>query len=67
LAFSYIPLGLALIVTQRLKDGFQALRKLAKKHGLSNKKREKIVMYVEDLVEVEQINLITTKKKYSHS
>jgi hypothetical protein len=60
-------LALSLIVTQRLIDGFQALRKLAKKHGLSNKKREKIVMYVEDLVEVEQTNLITTKKKYSHS
>jgi hypothetical protein len=59
-------LALSLIVTQRLIDGFQALRKLAKKHGLRNKKREKILMYVEDLVEVEQINLIATKK-YLHS
>jgi hypothetical protein len=42
------------------------LRKLAKKHSLSNEKREKTVIYVEDLVEIEQTNLTTTKKKYSH-
>jgi hypothetical protein len=54
------------MITQRLIDGFQTLRKLAKKHGLSNEKREKTVMYVEDLVEIEQTNLTTTKKKYSH-
>jgi len=42
------------------------LRKLVKKHKLSNQKREKAAMYVEDLVEVLQTNLITTKKKYSH-
>jgi hypothetical protein len=55
------------MITQRLIDGFQMLRKLAKKHGLSNEKREKTVMYVEDLVEIEQTNLTTTKKKYSHA
>jgi len=44
----------------------QVLRKLAKKHGLSSVKREKTVMYVKALVEVEQTNLTTTKK-YSYS
>jgi hypothetical protein len=45
---------------------FQVLRILAKKHGLSNEKREKTAMYVEDLVGVLQTNLTTTKKWYSH-
>ncbi|KAI9764096.1 MAG: hypothetical protein M1840_008901 [Geoglossum simile] len=42
------------------------LKKLAKKHGLSTQKREKTAMYIEDLVEVLQTNLTTTKKRYSH-
>jgi len=44
----------------------QVLRILAKKHGLSNEKREKTAMYVEDLAGVLQTNLTTTKKRYSH-
>jgi hypothetical protein len=31
---------------------FQVLRKLAKEHGLTNKKQEKTAMYIEDLVKV---------------
>ncbi len=42
------------------------LRRLAKKHKLSYQKLEKPCMYVEDLVEVLQTNLITTKKRYTH-
>ncbi|KAI9769856.1 MAG: hypothetical protein M1840_003850 [Geoglossum simile] len=43
------------------------LRKLVKKHKLTKGKREKTAMYVEDLVEYLQINLTTTKKRYTHS
>jgi Protein of unknown function (DUF3435) len=42
------------------------LRKLAKKHGLSHKGREKSVMYVEDLVKVLETTLVTTKKLFGH-
>ncbi|KAH8598361.1 hypothetical protein B0O99DRAFT_650275 [Bisporella sp. PMI_857] len=42
------------------------LRKLAKKHKLTNKKKEKTAMYVEDFVKVLQTNLTTTRKKYGH-
>jgi hypothetical protein len=44
----------------------QVLRKLAKKHGLTNEKREKTAMYIEDLAGVPQTNLTTMKKKYTH-
>ncbi|KAH8586142.1 hypothetical protein B0O99DRAFT_665868 [Bisporella sp. PMI_857] len=44
----------------------RVLRKLAKKHKLTNKKREKTAMYVEDFVEILQTNLTTTRKKYGH-
>ena len=44
----------------------QVLRKLAKKHRLSTKKREKTAMYVEDLAEYLQTNLTTTKKRFTH-
>ena len=40
------------------------LRRLAKKHKLSYQKLEKLCIYIEDLVEVLQTNLITTKKTY---
>jgi hypothetical protein len=43
------------------------LRKLAKKHGLSNKKQKKTVIYVKNLIKIKQTNLIITKKKYLHS
>jgi hypothetical protein len=43
----------------------QVLRKLAKKHRLTKGKREKTVMYIEDLAGVLQTNLTTTKK-YTH-
>lgn len=42
------------------------LRKLSKKHGLTREKREKGVIYVEDLAVIMQTNLTTTKKKYTH-
>jgi hypothetical protein len=43
------------------------LRKLAKKHNLSNKKQEKTVIYVKDLIEIKQTNLTITKKKYLYN
>jgi hypothetical protein len=46
---------------------FQVLRKLAKEHGLTNEKQEKMAMYIKDLVKVLQTNLTTTKKRYTHS
>jgi hypothetical protein len=42
------------------------LRKLSKTCGLSRQKREKGVIYVEDLAVIMQTNLTTTKKKYTH-
>lgn len=36
------------------------------KQGLSNEKREKTVIYIEDLVGVLQTNLTTTKKRHTH-
>jgi hypothetical protein len=42
------------------------LRKLSKKCGLSRQKREKGVIYVEDLAVIMQTNLTTTKKRYTH-
>ncbi|KAJ9656079.1 hypothetical protein H2201_008651 [Coniosporium apollinis] len=51
---------------QMTRQMHKVLRKLAKKHGLSKKNREKPCMYVEDLAEVVQTNLVTTKKRYSH-
>jgi hypothetical protein len=42
------------------------LRKLSRKCGLSRQKREKGVIYVEDLAVIMQTNLTTTKKKYMH-
>jgi hypothetical protein len=42
------------------------LRKLSKRHGLSRQKREKGVIYVEDLAVIMQTNPTTTKKKYTH-
>ncbi|OCL07259.1 hypothetical protein AOQ84DRAFT_365094 [Glonium stellatum] len=42
----------------------QVLRKLAKKHGLSDKKREKPAIDAEDLALVLETNLVTIKKKY---
>jgi hypothetical protein len=42
------------------------LRKLSRKCGLSRQKREKGVIYVEDLAVIMQTNLTTTKKKYTH-
>lgn len=44
----------------------QILRKLVKKHKLVKGKREKIAIYIEDLIEYFQTNLITTKKQYMH-
>lgn len=43
----------------------RVLRKLANKHKLTNKKREKTAMYIEDLVGILQTNL-TTIKKYGY-
>ena len=40
----------------------QVLRKLAKKYGLSRQSGDKLIMYVDDLVEVLQINLTTLEK-----
>lgn len=37
-----------------------------KKHKLTKTKREKTAMYVEDLAEYLQINLTTTKKRFTH-
>jgi hypothetical protein len=42
------------------------LKNLAKKHSLSNKKQEKTVIYIKDLIKIKQTNLITTKKEYLH-
>lgn len=42
------------------------LKKLAKKHSLKKTGPEKPCIYVEDLTEVLQTNLIITKKRYSH-
>jgi hypothetical protein len=42
------------------------LQKLSKKRSLSRQKREKGVIYVEDLAVIMQTNLTTTKKKYTH-
>ena len=42
------------------------LKKLAKKHDLKKTGPEKPYMYIEDLTEVLQTNLITTEKRYSH-
>ncbi len=44
----------------------QVLRKLAVKHKLTNQKREKMAVDVEDLAGILQTNLTTTKKKYGH-
>jgi hypothetical protein len=42
------------------------LRKLIKKHKLTKKKREKTVIYIEDLAEYLQGNLTTIKKRFTH-
>jgi hypothetical protein len=44
----------------------QVLRKLAKKHRLTKKKRENTATYVEDLLRIIQTNLTSTKKRYTH-
>jgi len=44
----------------------RVLRKLAKKYGLSTKKRDNVAMYIEDLAGVLQTNLTTTKQRYTH-
>ncbi|CAN9175099.1 unnamed protein product [Alternaria alternata] len=41
-------------------------QKLAKKHGLKKIGRDKACMYVEDLAQVLQTNLVTTEKRYPH-
>ncbi|KAG9229900.1 hypothetical protein BJ875DRAFT_507659 [Amylocarpus encephaloides] len=45
---------------------YRVLRKLAKKHRLTTKKREKTAMYVKDLAEYLQANLTTIKKRFTH-
>ncbi|KAF1966830.1 hypothetical protein BU23DRAFT_584167 [Bimuria novae-zelandiae CBS 107.79] len=52
--------------TRLLDPVSQVLRKLAKKHGLKKIGRDKACMYVEDLAQVLETNLVTTKKQYSH-
>jgi hypothetical protein len=42
------------------------LRKLAKKHSLNARGKEKPCMYVEDQKEVLRTNLTTTEKRYKH-
>jgi len=42
------------------------LRKLAKKYSLKKIGPEKPYIYIEDLIEVLQTNLITTEKRYSY-
>jgi hypothetical protein len=42
------------------------LRKLAKKHKLTKKKRKKTAIYVKDLAEYLQGNLTMTKKRFTH-
>ncbi|CAI9635546.1 unnamed protein product [Alternaria burnsii] len=44
----------------------KVLRKLTKKHGLKKIGRDKACMYVEDLAQVLQTNLVTTEKRYPH-
>ncbi|EMD84663.1 hypothetical protein COCHEDRAFT_1167444 [Bipolaris maydis C5] len=44
----------------------KVLRKLAKKHDLKKIGRDKACMYVEDLAQVLQTNLVTTEKRYPH-
>ncbi|KAF1935777.1 hypothetical protein EJ02DRAFT_460087, partial [Clathrospora elynae] len=44
----------------------KVLRKLAKKHNLKKIGRDKACMYVEDLAQVLQTNLVTTKKRYPY-
>ncbi|KAH2975874.1 hypothetical protein KXV25_006790 [Aspergillus fumigatus] len=44
----------------------RVIRKLAKKHKLSSKGREKSAMYVEDLAKVVETVISTTKKKFGH-
>ncbi|KAI9889389.1 MAG: hypothetical protein M1814_005325 [Vezdaea aestivalis] len=44
----------------------RVLRKVAKENGLSNEKREKPPMDVEDVTEFLQTNLTTTEKRYCH-
>ncbi|CAN9361177.1 unnamed protein product [Alternaria alternata] len=41
-------------------------QKLTKKHGLKKIGRDKACMYVEDLAQVLQTNLVTTEKRYPH-
>jgi len=45
----------------------QVFKKLAKKYYLLTKKRDNVVIYIEDLASVLQTNLITIKQRYIYS